>query len=119
MIQIKVNSSASGEDQYVLDPELVLLDFSIESSADGWKFKFANRDLSAAAHGIDDAFAIHCKAEQDDYWYLNVMDAYLRGASGCAIKDVAYEQGEDSLYVVFDDDNHLYRFDNIGETADS
>lgn len=36
-----------------------------------------------------------------------------------SIKDFAYEQNNDCLYVIFDNDNHVYRYDNMSRRKDA
>jgi len=91
------------------------LDFGIDD--DGWLFKFANRDLTHDdTMAISDAFCVHCEG---DLWHLNVLDTYFRSPTSYRIKDIAYEQNEDCIYVLFSDDNHLYRFDHPSIGQDS
>ena len=84
-----------------------------------------NRDFVGTSR-ISDAFAIHCKqASETDQalWYVPQLDAYIYGANSTrpdantdGIFDMAYEQYGDRLYVLFNGDNHLYAYDNIGQT---
>ena len=120
MIQRKVNSQV----EYVFFPESKMLDFSIQgtdesSEGDAWQFKCANRDLSTTST-ISDAQAIHCLDDDGSaLWYLTSIDAYLRFPHATPIKDLAYVPFGDNAYVIFNGDNYLYRFDNLGELKDA
>ena len=96
---------------YEFEPTLKFLDFPLTN--DGWVFKMLNRDLSFSSD-IQDAYAIHCKdstSDQKYYWWVSELDAYVY--SQFNIKDMAYEQHGDSLYVLFDDDPYVYRYDHL------
>ena len=56
--------------------------------------------------------------EECDLWYMSRYGKYIYEPDN-QILDIAYEQNGDSLYVLFKDDSHIYRYDNIGGTADS
>lgn len=113
LIQKKATSSVD----YIFNAEYMMLDFKI-SGSDLWQFKCANRDLVEVS-SISDAQAIHCKDDAEDLWYLTSIDAYLHAPDTTPIKDLAYEPFGDSVYAIFNGDNHLYRFDDLGAQRDT
>ena len=83
---------------------------------------------------ISDAFVIKCsgsiqrnnKTQEVTLWYLSEIDGYLysimdngNGEVEDQLVDMAYEQNGNQLYVIFKDDNHVYRYDNVDRMMDS
>ena len=111
LFQQKMQSDA---EEFVFEPEMKFTSYPIVGN--GWTFKMLNRDFSSTSV-VSDAFAIHCKNGEQDLWYVPLLDAYIYGATSAGpVKDMAYEQNGDRLYVLFEGDNHIYAYDNIGET---
>ena len=65
------------------------------------------------------------KSQPVTLWYLSEINGYLYSIldSGNTIDnqlvDAAYEQECDSLFVIFKNDNHIYRYDNVERLKDS
>jgi hypothetical protein len=119
----------NGEYQYT--PSFQWTDFPINTDVENkWIFKFLNRDLSMVdTTSIKDSYSILCYNEENarlypsdppaaDLWYVSNLTGYVY-ATKYEILDMAYEQNWDSLYVLFKDDNYLYRFDHAAELKDS
>lgn len=72
-----------------------------------------NRDFVGTST-IDDAFAVHCREDGQELWYVPQLGSYVcAAASAGGILDMAYEQYGDRLYVLFNGDNHLYAYDGV------
>ena len=112
LVQSRVGSSSA---DFTFEPHVQLMEYPI--SDDGWTFKSANRNLSGTP-SIGDAFCVHFRDGGTDMWYLNRGSIYL-WASGYGIRDVAYEQNSDCIYVLFTGDSHIYRFNNPSASEDS
>lgn len=52
-------------------------------------------------------------------WYVSSLDLYVQSDSTTRIVDMAYEQNTDSLYVLFDGDNLLYRYNHLEDRKNS
>lgn len=77
-----------------------------------------NRDFVETSR-IDDAFAIHCRESGQNLWYIPLLDVYVYGApSTNGVLDMAYEQYDDRLYVLFNEDNHIYAYDGVAQTKE-
>ena len=85
---------------------------------DDWLYRFGNRDLDITST-ISDQFFIHCHdSEKGNLWYHSEIGGYLYSAPGNTIVDMAYEQNGNSTYVIFQNDNRLYRYDNLDQMKD-
>ena len=97
------------------------MDFKV-SDSDGWTLKFLNRDFTTGNRSdIMDAYAVHCKNEdgETDMWYVSSLDGYVLAPAASPIVDMAYEQHGDVLYVIFSEDNRIYKYRHPGSIKDS
>lgn len=110
MVQGKLGSN-TGEYRY--EPKLNTTGTFRIQPKDGWTFRMLNRDFSIAT-GIVDAFAIHCA---DDTWYIPLLGCGIRGSRQVdyGIRDIAYEQNSNRIFVLFTDSNDIYAYDGIQE----
>ena len=77
-----------------------------------------NRDFVGTSR-IADAFAVHCREAGQELWYVPQLDSYVCATTSTGgILDLAYEQYEDRLYVLFNGDNYLYAYDGIAQTKE-
>ena len=117
----------SGSDEYRFVPKLNDLGtFRIHTDGD-WVFKMLNRS-GATNQRMVDAFAIHCDNDSHTgIWYIPQIGVGVCSPAKYGIKDIAYEQGGNRLYVLFDggqtggmddDSNCLYAYDNIQSGVD-
>ena len=85
-----------------------------------WIFKMGNRDFSNNG-GISDAIFVHCIDLDDDkdMWYLPNIDTYFKSTTQDQIIDMAYEENCNHLYVIFNGDRHVYRYDDVENLKDS
>ena len=108
MVQSKLGSN-TGEYRY--EPKLNTTR-SFEIQPNGWTFRMLNRDFSTTS-GIVDAFAIHCA---NDTWYVPLLGCGIRGPSrDYGIRDIAYEQNSNRIFVLFTDSKDIYAYDDIQE----
>lgn len=88
---------------------------------DDWYFRFANRDLmKSRISEITDAYIVRCIEKENpdiDYWHLSSIDGCIY-APVDKILDIAYEEYGNSTYVLFYDDNRIYRYDNLNQRVD-
>jgi uncharacterized repeat protein (TIGR02543 family) len=102
---------SSDEGNYRYSPSVGFTQYDIYDT--DWTFKMLNRDFTGKTD-IMDAYAIHCKDGDKELWYVPRLDAYIYGASDTnGILDMAYEQYGGRLYVLFNNDNNLYAYDDI------
>lgn len=105
--------SKCDNNDFTFNPSLVQMEYSINPNGE-WFFKAANRDLSKNFPSfITDAFFVECRDGNKDLWYLSALDGYIYTAPDLHIADMAYEQHKDTLYVIYEGDNHLYKYDNL------
>ena len=122
------NKRANAE-SYIFAPQIQQTERQIIADQNAtWRFKFANRDLSAVGGSkISDAFVLRCSPSgttADEMWYLSSLGTYLCAPTGYSIVDIAYEQYDDVVYALFADesgkqDHYLYRFDHLLDRKDS
>lgn len=123
MVGFMESKIAFNKKEFEFEPELKFTQYPIIFPSDtakprrNWLFKMLNRDFSTSEGSvIEDTFAIHCwdDDENKDLWYVPHLDVYVFGSDTTGgILDMAYEQYGDRLYVLFNDDNHLYAYDNV------
>ena len=106
---------------YTFDPTLQMKEFALKAAQpNDWIFRMANRDLSTSdTSHIQDAYLVKFQQTGTDLWYLSSIDSYLYTVSPEEMVDVAYEQNGSSTYVLFKDDDCLYRYDHMEDMADS
>lgn len=100
---------------YEFSPDIVQMKFKIRPATNGgWLVKMANRDISPTSNTVE-AFMLHCWDEENerDMWYLSEIDGYLYSPDNIEILDMAYEDDTGFLYVLFKDDEHVYRYDDV------
>ena len=92
---------------------MVYTDFPIATDTSS-KVKILNRDLSLEDKtSIQDSYAIRCYDDLNNtLWYIHNLTGYVYSTNN-DILDMAYEQNGSSLYVLFNNDHYLYRYDNL------
>jgi hypothetical protein len=116
------DTSEADKELYTCNPSPTssIIEFPLKND-DGWVFRMANRDFSTDIQdkaSISDAYFLKCQDGEKELWYLSALDIYLYAQDGVEFVDMAYEQNNNVLYVLFNGDNHLYRFDGIDAVAD-
>ena len=109
---------AGGDWSFV--PPLVNLEYPI-SPTNGWTLRFANRDLTEeSTMRIVDAFFVKCYDPDtlSPLLYFSQYDCYITSGD-LDVVDMAYEQTNDNMYVMFANDKHVYKYDNLYALKDS
>ena len=115
-----IDQKRQAEGNYTYDAPIVQKEYPILNASD-FVLRFLNRDLTTEDPlEIEDAYIVKCYNPDDWsvlYWF-SPFDCYIY-TKKYDILDMAYEQTGNSLYVLFENDNHVYRYDNLQTQTDS